>query len=405
MRMIFATVLLFSTLGLMASEKHSIEGVNVNSQIVTANNQFGFELLSQLHLQEQTENIFISPLSVAFALAMTYNGAGGETAQAMARTLKFKGMGLEEINQASADLIKTLNSADPKVTLAIANSLWARNGVKFKEDFLARNRDYFGAEIAALNFADPAAKVTINNWVSKSTRGKIPSIIEQIDDDLVLLLINAIYFKGQWSKRFEEKLTKTQPFYLLSGSQKPTPMMSQSGDFLYYRGDKFQAVRLPYGKGDTGLYLFLPDKESSLKQLLKNFTFDNCEQWMRGFSEAPGDVKIPRFKLGYEKNLNDTLKAMGMEVAFDRGRADFSGMRNPSDGRRLFISQVKHKAVVEVNEEGTEAAASTSVGVSITSMRPPQPRFNFVADRPFLMAIRDQKTGAILFTGAVVDPK
>src|SRR5262245_12184098 len=393
------------TLVLMASTLVLLGGDNVNSQIVTANNQFGFELFKRLHQQEQTENIFFSPLSVAFALAMTYNGAAGETSKAMARTLKLNGMSLHEVNQASAELIKLLKSTDPKVTLAIANSLWARQGMKFKEEFLTRNRNYFGAEIATLNFADPAAKVTINNWVSNNTKGKIPSIIDQINADMVLFLINAIYFKGQWSKRFDEKLTKNQPFHLLSGGQKQTPMMTQSGNFSYYRGDKFQAVSLPYGKGDTGLILFLPDKESSLKQFLESFNFDNCEQWMKGFGEAPGDVKIPRFKLEYQKSLNETLKAMGMEVAFDSGRADFSGMRELSDGRRLFISEVKHKAVVEVNEEGTEAAAATSVGISHTSMRPPQQRFSFVADRPFLMAIRDQKTGAILFMGAVVDPQ
>jgi serine protease inhibitor len=411
MRTLLTIVLIISTLGLMASEtaiskssKHSPEGDNVNSQIVTANNQFGFALFKQLQLQEQNENLFISPLSIAFALAMTYNGAAGETSQAMARTLKLDGMGLSEVNQASASLIKSLNSADPKISLSIANSLWARQGINFKEDFLARNRNFFGAEIATLNFADPAAKVRINQWVNKNTKGKIPSIIDQIDADMVLFLINAIYFKGLWSKPFDEKLTKTQVFHLPSGSQKQTPMMSQSGDYSYYRGDKFQAVSLPYGEGNTALYLFLPDKESSLKQFLGSFTFDNCEQWMKGFRGNPGDVKIPRFKMEYQKTLNETLKTMGMEVAFDRGRADFSGMRDPSDGRRLFISEVKHKAVVEVNEEGTEAAAATSVGAGITSMRPPQQRFTFIADRPFLMAIRDQKTGALLFMGAVFDP-
>lgn len=371
----------------------------MNERLVGANNQFGFDLFNQLQSTDKDKNIFFSPLSIATALEMTYNGAAGETKEAMARTLKLEGMKQIEVNQASANLMKSLKSTDPKIELAITNSLWAKQGVKFKEDFLARNRQFFGAEIASLNFADPKAKTTINNWVSKSTKGKIPSIIDQIQRDQVLFLINAIYFKGLWEKKFDKALTKNEPFHLLSGSQKQAPMMSQSGTYNYYRGDKFQAVSLPYGKGSTSLYLFLPDKGSSLSQLMKEF--QKCEQWIKSFRSTPGDVKIPRFKMEYEKSLNETLKALGMDVAFIPNKADFSGMK---DGRDLFISEVKHKAIVEVNEEGTEAAAATSVGVSLTSIRPVEERFTFVADHPFLIAIRDEKTGAILFMGAVVDP-
>jgi serine protease inhibitor len=374
----------------------------VDMRIVAANNQFGFDLFNQLKLQEKDKNIFFSPLSVAFALAMTYNGAAGVTKEEMGRTLKLSGMTQNEINDMSAVLMKSLKSSDPKIELAIANSLWARKGVQFKEDFLARNRQFFGAEIATLDFADPQTKNTINNWVSKNTHGKIPSIIDQIDSQMVMYLINAIYFKGLWAKKFDKGKTKDEPFYLSSGSQKQMPMMSQSGNYRYYRGDKFQAVSLPYGKGGTALYLFLPDKGSSLDDLLQGFSRDKCEQWMKGFRSTPGDVKIPRFKMAYESKLNDMLKALGMETAFSESKADFSGMR---DKRDVYISEVKHKAIVEVNEEGTEAAAATSVGIRTTSMRPPQERFTFIADHPFLMIIRDEPTGAILFMGTVIDPK
>jgi serine protease inhibitor len=374
----------------------------IDMRIAAANNQFGFDLFNQLKLQDKDKNIFISPLSVAFALAMTYNGAAGVTKEEMERALKLKGMSQAEINEASAALMKSLKSADPKIELAIANSLWARQGVQFKEDFLARNRQFFGAEIATLNFGDPQAKNTINDWVSKNTQGKIPSIIEEIDSQMVMYLINAIYFKGLWSKKFDKGRTKDEPFYLASGSPKQVPMMSQSGDYRYYRGDKFQAVSLPYGKGGTSLYLFLPDKGSSLDGLLKNFSHEKYEQWMQGFRSTPGDVKIPRFKMEYESKLNNMLTALGMQTAFSADKADFSGMR---DKRDVYISEVKHKAIVEVNEEGTEAAAATSVGIRTTSMRPPQERFNFIADHPFLMIIRDEPTGAVLFMGALVDPK
>jgi serpin B len=333
---------------------------------------------------------------------MTYNGAAGETKNAMARALKIEGMSLDELNRASAELLKALKSSDPKIELAIANSLWARGGVRFKEDFLARNRQFYGAEISTLDFSTPQSVETINRWVKDNTKGKISQIIDRINADQVMFLINAVYFKGKWQKEFEKTLTKEQPFHMPGGQQKPVPMMAQSGSYLYHRGDKFQAISLPYGKGGVSLYLFLPDKGSSLDDFLKGLSYRKWEEWINNFNDTPGDVKLPRFKLDYEKTLNESLNAMGMGVAFNPREADFSGIRPERD---LYISEVKHKAIVEVNEEGTEAAAVTSVGVTATSIQAPKQRFTFVADRPFLMAIRDSQTGAILFMGAVMEPK
>ena len=374
----------------------------MNSTLAAASNAFGFDLFQQLRRQEADKNVFFSPLSVTVALAMTYNGAAGETKNAMARALKIEGMNQAELNSASVELLKSLKSSDPKIEVAIANSLWARGGVRFNEDFLARNRQFYGAEISALDFNNPQSVATINRWVSASTKGKISKIIDRIDSQQVMFLINAVYFKGQWQKRFEKTLTKEQPFHLTGGQQAPVPMMAQSGNYLYHRGDKFQAVSLPYGKGGVSLYLFLPDQGSSLDEFLKGLSYQKWEGWINNFHDTPGDVQIPRFKLDYEKTLNDQLKAVGMGVAFSAREADFSGIRPERD---LYISEVKHKAVVEVNEEGTEAAAATSVGVAMSSARRTPERFTFIADRPFLMAIRDSQTGAILFMGAVMEPK
>jgi serine protease inhibitor len=374
----------------------------MNSNLAAASNAFGFDLFQQLRRQDANKNVFFSPLSVTVALAMTYNGAAGETKNAMARALKIEGMSRGELNHASHDMLKDLKGSDPKIELAIANSLWARSGVRFNESFLADNRAFYSAEISTLDFSSPQAAATINRWVSDNTKGKISKIIDNIDPQKVMFLINAVYFKGQWQKRFEKTLTKEQPFHLPDGQKKPMPMMAQSGNYLYHRGDKFQAVSLPYGEGGVSLYLFLPDKGSSLDEFLKGLSFQKWEGWINNFNDTPGDVKLPRFKLDYEETLNDSLKAVGMGVAFNPREADFSGIRPERD---LFISEVKHKAVVEVNEEGTEAAAATSVGVTTTSIREPRERFSFVADRPFLMAIRDSKTGAILFMGAVMEPK
>ncbi|HEX2488017.1 MAG TPA: serpin family protein [Blastocatellia bacterium] len=374
----------------------------MKSNLAAASNAFGFDLFQQLRRQDANKSVFFSPLSVTVALAMTYNGAAGETKNAMARALKIEGMSRGELNHASHDMLKDLKGSDPKIELAIANSLWARSGVRFNESFLADNRAFYSAEISTLDFSSPQAAATINRWVSDNTKGKISKIIDTIDPQKVMFLINAVYFKGQWQKRFEKTLTKEQPFYLPGGQKKPMPMMAQSGNYLYHRGDKFQAVSLPYGEGGVSLYLFLPDKGSSLDEFLKGLSFQKWEGWINNFNDTPGDVKLPRFKLDYEETLNDSLSAVGMGVAFNPREADFSGIRPERD---LFISEVKHKAVVEVNEEGTEAAAATSVGVTTTSIRQPRERFSFVADRPFLMAIRDSKTGAILFMGAVMEPK
>src|SRR5215475_3494599 len=374
----------------------------MNSTLASASNAFGFDLFQRLRREAANKNVFFSPLSVTVALAMTYNGAAGATKNAMARTLKIEGMNHAELNTASTELLKALKSSDPKIELAIANSLWARAGVKFNDAFLARNRQFYGAEIASLDFSDPQSVATINRWVNAGTKGKISQIIDRIDPQQVMFLINAVYFKGQWQKRFEKTLTKEQPFHLPGGQQAPVPMMAQSGNYLYHRGDKFQAVSLPYGKGGVSLYLFLPNQGSSLDEFLKGFSFQKWEEWINNFKDTPGDVQLPRFKLDYEKTLNDSLKAMGMGVAFNKREADFSGIRPERD---LYISDVKHKAVVEVNEEGTEASAVTSIGVAATSVQQPRERFTFVADRPFLMAIRDSQTGAILFMGAVTEPK
>ncbi len=372
------------------------------SRIALANNKFGFDLFRRLQAKDSGANLFFSPLSIAFALTMTYNGAAGETQQALSQALYLDSQSLAETNRASAMLMKSFVSSDARIELNLANSLWARQGVTFKADFLARNRQFFGAEIASLNFNSPRAKATINNWVSGKTKGRIPSIIDQIDAQQVLFLINAIYFKGQWQKRFDKALTHDEPFYLLSGAQQQVPLMSQSGSYQYFQGDKFQALCLPYGNGSTSLYLFLPEQNSSLPGFLSGLSYEVWEQWMTRFQETPGEVKIPRFKLDYEVNLNETLKALGMEVAFTEGKADFSRMRHQRD---LFISEVRHKAVIDLNEQGTTAAAATSVGMGVTSVITPPQSFSFIANRPFLLAIRNQPSGAILFMGVVTEPK
>ncbi|ARV61867.1 proteinase inhibitor I4 serpin [Nostocales cyanobacterium HT-58-2] len=374
---------------------------NPDSQLIAANTKFGFKLFSEVLKNDNGKNIFISPSSVAIALAMTYNGASGSTKEAMAQALEWNGLNLQQINSSYAALRKILENSDSKVQLTIANSLWANQDISFNPDFLKRNKDFYTARVTNLNFQDVGAPGIINNWVNENTREKINKIVETIEPDQVLFLINAIYFKGSWTNEFDKQQTGEYPFYLTSGQQKQYPMMSQSGDYRYYENQQFQAVSLPYGKdGKVSFYIFLPKQNSSLKNFYQKLSAENWANWMTQFRKREGSVRLPRFKMDYDITLNDTLTALGMGEAFSN-KANFSSM-----GKNLKISQIKHKTFVEVNEEGTEATAATSVEIMpLSAQLPPQQPFRMVVDRPFFCAIRDNQTGSILFMGSIVEPQ
>ena len=378
------------------------ETISINTNVVAANTEFGFDLFNDLRKNEQNKNIFISPFSISVALAMTVNGASGETEQAMTNTLHLQGLDSESINTGYAGLRQALQVADPKVTLAIANSLWARQGVPFRQDFLQRNTEYFGAEVSTLDFLDPNTLTTINQWVNTNTNGKIPAILDEINPAAVLFLINAIYFKGTWQTEFDPSRTRDNTFYLATGGEKQIPMMTKTGDYAYYENheEKFQAISLPYGDGRMRMDIFLPYRESDLNTFLDDLNAERWEDWVSQFREQEMFLSIPKFKLEYKKTLNNPLQSLGMGIAFAPGLADFSRMADLEVlGQNLYIGEVLHKAVVEVNEEGTEAAAVTSVGIRATSVPP-----SFIADHPFFFAIRDNETKTVLFMGTVVEP-
>jgi serpin B len=367
--------------------------------IVSANTGFGFKLFAELADQAPGKNLFISPASIFIALSMVTNGASGRTREALAETLELEGLSLDEINKGSAALMEALRSADPQVQLAIANALWAAQGVAFKAAFMHDLQDAYAAQVAAVDFSDPATLGQINDWVKGQTRGKIPSILNRLDPLALLVLVNAIAFKGKWTTPFNEENTRDGPFTLLNGGRKTVPMMSQSGSYAVIRERGFQAVRLPYGEKRTAMYLFLPDRGSGLKAFQRQLTAGNWNRWIPCFRRMEGSLVLPRFRLEYEKELSGTLAALGMGIAFGAG-ADFSAMCDAP----AFISKVIHKTFVEVTEEGTEAAAATAVVVSKSMMMPPE-RFRMVVDRPFFCTIRDERTGTLLFMGLVVDPE
>ena len=369
----------------------TVEDPDVSS-VASANTRFGFKLLQDLRERESGGNIFISPLSISIALTMTYNGAVGETERAMAEVLEIAGLDLSTINNSNKALRNSLDTPDPKVEISIANSIWSRQGVDFNPEFLDRNRTFFGAEIASLDFSSPQATAIINEWVDTNTNGKIEKIVDRINPQTLLFLINAIYFKGNWQDEFDESMTRSGTFHLPDGSEKRVQMMRREGEYPYFHGERFEATSLPYGDGRLGMYIFLPNRDSNLNKFLRDLNAENWEDWISQLQDRRHELMLPRFKLEYEVRLNDTLEALGMGIAFGGG-ANFSGM-----GPSLFISEVRHKTFVEANEEGTEAAAVTAV-VGVKSLPPA-----FRVDRPFFFAIYDTETETILFMGTVTEP-
>lgn len=363
---------------------------------------FALDLLARVGAQDEDENVFISPANIALALAMTANGARGETQRAMLKLLAAEDAMPEQANLDYAALQALLKRADPKVELAIANSLWARAGVPFNADFLQSTRRFFDAQIEELDFMRPDAADVINAWVSENTGGKINGIVSELPDEIVMVLISAIYFNGAWERPFDQARTQDLPFTLLDGTQRNVPTMFQSGLFDYLAGDGFQAVALPYAGGALRMIIFLPDVGSSLARFRESLTRENWEAWRSQFAPKQGQLLLPRFKTEYRIALNEVLQQMGIAIAFDSERADFSAMRPVPPN--VFISDVQHMAYVDVNESGTEAAAATSVQMGVTSARPIEDVFVMHVDRPFFFAIEDTGSEALLFAGLIVQP-
>lgn len=372
------------------------ESINPLPKLVTANNDFGFRIFHQLTKDLEKENVFISPTSIALALSMTYNGAAGKTQAAMAKTLGFEFLTLNQVNEANLSLSEKLKSIDPKITLNIANSLWGHQGIKFKTDFINQNKKYYSAEVTTLDFSNPKSPQRINKWVSEKTNKKITKIINFLSPPQLLVLVNAIYFKGKWSQEFDKKKTQELPFTLLNQNQKKVPMMTQSGKYHYFEDKDLQAIKLLYGDGKMSMFIFEP--QSNLFDFLKNLNQETWSKYLSQFKYQKGNITLPRFKFEYGKTLNDALINLGMENTF--ADADFSKMCDLP----AFIGAVLHKTFVEVNEHGTEAAAVTAVIVTTSIAKEPEP-FNMIVDHPFFFAICDDETNAILFMGAVTEPK
>ncbi|HLX72546.1 MAG TPA: serpin family protein [Verrucomicrobiae bacterium] len=370
-------------------------------KLAAADCTFGFRLLKELNREQPARNIFVSPYSASTALQMVCNGAGGRTKTEMAQVLGTADLPQNAVNAATLEIQKSLDAAGTNIILNTANALWCREGVAIKPAFIAANQQFFRATVESLDFDRPRTVSKINGWVAEKTHGKIGSILQgPIDPATKLFLANAIYFKGKWQEPFDKNATIKRAFHLRGGAQKKVPMMEQSRHFDYRRGAGYQAVRLDYENSPLAMYIFLPDENSSPEKLLSIMNGDNWQRITKpGFSGQDGTLQLPKFRIEYGVELIQPLEALGMKEAFS-DTADLSGIAN-----HLFVSDVLQKAFVQVNEEGTEAAAVTFGAVAAAAEPMPTiPPFRMIVDRPFLFLIEDQNTGTILFTGVIFDP-
>lgn len=387
-----------SKVPVVSGERSDELAEKVDGNLIDSNTDFAFNIFEGLINDDGGQNIFISPLSILLALAMTYNGAIGDTNIAIADAMEFTGMDMEELNQGFSDLMISILNGDPSVEINIANSIWPRLGFNPKEDFIEINKKYYSSEVNELDFSDPGAVDTINGWIEDATEDKIKKMLAEIPADAVMYLINAIYFKGDWTYPFNEDVTSDEDFYPGDGSTKTVEMMHLVENFEYINGENFGMVRLPYGEEKFSMYVLLPDEGTDIDSIIGQLDGYYYNHLIDSMSEREIKLSMPKYKMEYGvKLLNDVLTSLGMGIAFTP-EADFSGI-NPD----IFISKVMHKAVIEVNEKGSEAAAATVVEM-VESAMPVDEMIEFTVDRPFFFTIADDRSGEILFMGKVESP-
>ncbi len=376
------------------------ELTQLEKQLVNSGNDFSFKLfrkLVEMESREEQQNIFVSPFSVSMSLGMVYNGAAGETKTAMEECLTLSGMSVEEINQSYQSLIDFFTQLDHSVTVDVANSIWYRQDMPFRQEFLDLNQEYFDAEVAGLNFSDPRSVNTINDWVSSATNGRIPTIVDEIYSNEVIFLVNAIYFKGDWTTIFEDSRTKPISFTKPDSTTVTVNGMHMShAPMKFMANDDVTGLQMPYGDGDFAMTLLMPLEGVDIDALLANLDEQLWQEIQSSMRAGKNDIMVPRFRLSYSLKLNDVLSELGMEVAFDADRADFDGM---CEECAIYLSRVMHKTFVQVDEKGTEAAAATSSSGAVGAA-PPMWIFN----RPFIYVIHTTNPDVILFMGKMVEP-
>lgn len=369
--------------------------------IANSNNKLGFHLLDRLELDE-SDNLLVSPTSALMALLLAYNGASGDTKEEIADALSIVDMSNEQINEANKDLINRLEKESDVMQISVANSIWINDRFHFAKEFLQKADEYFHAEHEEIDVNNAASVDRINYWVKEATNEKIEEIIQPpLDANTVAILINALYFNGKWTYEFDKE--NTEPGIFNSTDKKhEVPFMVMEEVLDYLETDTFQAVKLPYGEGELNMQIFLPKENVSMQEMLKEMKMENWEEWQSEFKETNGVIKLPKFEIDYETKLNDSLIQLGIEKAFDNNEADFTALIQEEEP--LWIHEIKQKTYINVDEEGTEAAAVTSVEIRTTSAIIDDD-FYMDVNRPFLFTIKDEESDVILFIGMINQPK
>lgn len=380
------------------SENDGESGLDPDLQTVAAkamvetNNEFALKFFSEVAGTEESENYMVSPLSVSLALGMTYNGADGTTAQEFGHVLGYTDVAAS--NGFSQKLIKSLTASDNGAKLDLAQAIWIQDDFSVEQDFVEANQTHYDAEIGNLDFSSSNAVNVVNDWAYDHTNGKIEDFVKGFDASTVLFLANALYFKGTWKYEFDPNDTNEAPFYT-ANSTVQTPMMYIDATVPYLTNERFSSIILPYKNDRYQMMVFLPNEGLTTKDIVSEFSVANLNAWLDTYMEVELDINLPKFKMEYENELTDELVNLGLETAFSES-ADFSKINKDA---ALLISKVIHKTFIEVNEEGTEAAAVTGVQIELTSAGP-----SFMANRPFLYMIRDSFTGSICFMGQIGKP-
>ncbi|ASS64899.1 MULTISPECIES: serpin family protein [unclassified Paenibacillus] len=385
-------------------QARSKAALTLDKTYLQAANAFGLSLFRELAKEDKDKNIVLSPYSVSEALGMAWNGSGGKTMEEMAQAVGWSGSQPEEIAANSRELRSYLRLPAEGVKLKASNSFWYQKGLHLLEPYEATLKNSYEASLQAVDLPSPKTVEAMNEWTSKHTEGMIESVFDPsqtLDPDNRAIMMNAVYFKGAWKDEFDPARTKPEPFRTLDGAAQKVPMMQRSGSYAHVKTERLEAVRIPYLQDKLDLLVVVPQAGLGVPDIVGDL--ERYGNWKDQLAASLGSVALPRFKVSCEADLIPALQHFGMQNAFVSGTADFTGMFEPSaPSSGLFINLIKHQAVLEVNERGTEAAAVTALGMAGTSA--PSDPFSFRADRPFFYAIEDTTTGLWLFLGAINDP-
>ena len=375
---------------------------SLEEEIIASANDFAFDIFARINENNPGKNLFISPLSISTALSMTLNGARGLTKDGMKQALHLEDLEDAEINEAYKTLVEFITNLDPKVIMSLANSNWYKDDYSIKESFRKILEDYYEAEVHSADFGDPNTKDLINSWIEDKTNGKIRDMLDMIPPDAVMYLINAIYLKATWQYQFEKDKTDKSDFHLSNGTKVKTDMMFSDGVKMHWFGNsELQYMEIPYGNGQFVFTVILPKDPTALDEIIDNLDAELLNYYIEKSDTSTFKVYLPKFKIEYKLLLNDVLSSMGMDRSFS-AEADFSKLFN--EQLELAISRVIHQSFIEVDEEGTEAAAATIVEIIETSAGPGVPPSVININSPFAFLIREKHTNSILFSGKMIAP-